>query len=54
MKNTYYVSYRVIYSDTVYAENPEEAADIVEAMCPYDIDGFAHVVNIDTDEEWEI
>lgn len=50
----YHVAYTVIYSDVVEAESPEEAADIVESECPYDIDGAAFVTRIDTDETWEI
>ena len=49
----YHVSYMVVYSDVVEAENAEEAADIVARECPYDVDGYAHVVRIDTDEEWD-
>ena len=50
----YHVSYMLIFSDVVEAESPEEAADIVEYECPYDIDGEAFVTRIDTDETWEI
>lgn len=50
----YFVSYMCIYSDTVEAESPEEAAEIVANNCPYDIDGLAHVINLSTDEEFEI
>lgn len=49
----YHVSYMVAYSDVVEAENAEEAADIVTRECPYDVDGYAHVVRIDTGEEWD-
>ena len=50
----YFVSYMCIYYDTVEAESPEEAAEIVSNNCPYDIDGLAFVRNIGTDEEFEI
>jgi hypothetical protein len=50
----YHVAYMCVYSDVVEADSPEEAADKVERDCPYDIDGLAHVVRIDTDEEWDI
>lgn len=49
----YHVSYMVVYSDVVEAENAEEAANIVTRECPYDVDGYAHVVRIDTGEEWD-
>ena len=52
--NHYHVAYMVVYSDVVKAETPEEAAEIVENSCPYDIDGSAFVVCIETDETWEI
>ena len=50
----YSVSYMVIYSDTVEADSPEEAADMVQQSCPYDVDGYAHVVNQETGEEWDL
>lgn len=50
----YSVSYMVVYSDTVEAESPEEAADMVQWSCPYDVDGLAYVVNEETGEEWEL
>ena len=50
----YFVSYMCIYPDTVEAESPEEAAEIVSNDCPYDIDGLAFVRNIGTCEEFEI
>ena len=49
----FFVSYMVIYGDTVEADNPKEAADIVAADCPYDIDGGAFVTNEDTGEEFD-
>lgn len=52
--NEYFVSYMCIYSDTVEAESPEEAAEIVANNCPYDVDGWAFVRNIGTGEEFEI
>ena len=50
----YHVAYMVVYSDVVEADSPEEAANIVQESCPYDVDGFAAVTRIDTDEFWEI
>lgn len=50
----YFVSYMVIYGDTVNADSPEEAADIVAAECPYDVDGYAHVTNKETGESWDV
>ena len=50
----YSVSYMVIYSDTVEAESPEEAAEMVQLSCPYDVDGEAYVVNQETGEEWNL
>ena len=50
----YFVSYMCVYSDTVEAESPEEAAEYVAQKCPYDVDGLAFVVNTRTDEEFEI
>ncbi len=50
----YIVSYMVIYLDTVEAESPEEAAEMVQLSCPYDVDGEAHVVNTETGEEWDL
>ena len=50
----YVVSYMVIYSDTVQATSPEEAARLVEDDCPYDVDGTACVVNLRTGETFEI
>jgi hypothetical protein len=50
----YHVAYRVVYSDVVEADTPEEAAKIVEKECPYDVDGGAIVTNIETDEQVEV
>ena len=50
----YHVSFMCIYSDVVEADSPEEAAKKVERDCEYDVDGEAHVVDIDTEEEWDI
>ena len=50
----YHVSYMTIYSDVVEADSPEEAAEMVERDCPYDVDGEACVTRIDTDESWDI
>jgi hypothetical protein len=50
----YIVSYMVVYLDTVEAESPEEAAEMVQSSCPYDVDGEAHVVNTETGEEWDL
>ena len=49
----YFVSYRVVYSDTVKADSPEEAADMVANDCPFDIDSGAFVTNEDTGEEFD-
>ena len=54
MKNKYYVSFVVIYSEFVEAESFEEAAEKVENNCPYDIDSPTYVVNEDTGEEREM
>lgn len=50
----YSVSYMVVYLETVKADSPEEAAEIVANNCPYDVDGEAHVVNEETGEEWDL
>ena len=50
----YHVAYMCVYSDTVEADSPEEAAKIVARECPYDIDGAAEVTRIDTDESWTL
>lgn len=50
----YFVAYMVVYGDTVDADSPEEAADMVAAECPYDVDGCAHVTNQETGESWDI
>ena len=52
--NEYFVSYMCIYSQKVEADCPEEAADIVASDCPYDIDGNAYVVDVNTGEEFEM
>lgn len=49
----YHVSYMVIYSEVVEAESPEEAAEIVEKNCPYDVDGGAFIVDKETGEEFD-
>lgn len=49
----YHVSYMVIYSEVVEAESAEEAAEIVEKNCPYDIDGGAFVVDKETGEKYD-
>lgn len=49
----YHVSYMVVYSEVVEAESPEEAAEIVEKNCPYDVDGGAFIVDLETDEEYD-
>lgn len=43
----YFVSYMCVYSETVNADTPEEAADIVANNCPCDVDGEPEVVMID-------
>ena len=50
----YHVSYMCIFSETVEADSPEEAAKIVEHDCPYDIDGSACVTDLETEEQYEI
>lgn len=52
--STYEVSFMVVYSDTVEADSPEQAVELVDEYCPYDIDGSAWVTDIDTSEEWEV
>lgn len=53
---SYNVSYMCVFTQTVYAKTPEEAAEVASSMCKYDIDGTypAHVVDIETEEEWDI
>lgn len=50
----YTVSYMVVYTETVEADSPEEAAEIVQNNCPYDVSGAASVTNEDTGEYWDI
>ena len=50
----YHVSYMVVYDDVVTAKSPVEAAEIVAASCPYDVDGSAYVTDIESNEKWEI
>lgn len=50
----YHVSFMCVYSDVVEADSPEEAADIVEQNCEYDIDGNPVVTDIETDEQFEL
>lgn len=50
----YFVSYMVVYYDTVEADSPEEAADMVADDCPFDVDGGALVTNQDTGETFYI
>lgn len=50
----YHVSYMVVYSRTVEAESPEEAAEAVAADCPYDVDYPAAVTNCRTGEYCEV
>lgn len=52
--NEYNVAFMCVCSDSCLAESPEQAAEIVSNGCVYDIDGSAHVVNLDTGEEWDI
>lgn len=49
----YHVSLTCIYDGYVEANSPIEAADILEAECPMDVDGLAHVVCEETGEEWD-
>lgn len=50
----YHVSYMIVYSQVVEADSPEEAADIVENNCPYDVDGLAWVTDLKTGEHYEV
>ena len=50
----YYVSYMVVYSESVDADSFKEAAEFVANNCPYDIDGPAYVTEIESGEEREI
>ncbi len=50
----YHVSFMVSYGDTVEAESPEEAVDIVVRDCPYDGIDDIFVVDTETGEEFEI
>ena len=50
----YTVSYMVVYTETVEADSPEEAAQLVRYNCPYDVSGAAAVTNEDTGEYWDI
>ena len=49
----YFVSYMVVYGDTVEADSPEEAADMVADNCPFDIDGGAFVTDCETGETFD-
>ena len=49
----YFVSYMVVYGDTVEADSPEEAADMVAENCPVDIDGGAGVTDCETGETFD-
>lgn len=50
----YNVAYMVVYSETVEADSPEEAAEIVRYNCPYDVSGAAAVTDEETGEYWDI
>jgi len=50
----YNVAYMVVYSESIEANSPEEAADIVENNCPYDVDGLACVTDLETGEQFEV
>ena len=50
----YTVSYMVVYTETVEADSPEEAAEIVQYNCPYDVSGAAAVINEEIGEYWDI
>lgn len=50
----YYVSYMCIFNMIVEADSPEEAADLAEQECEYDIDGPAYVVDAESGEEWTL
>lgn len=51
--NSYCVSFMCMYNEIVRAESAEEAVELVESECPYDIDGKVFVTNLDTGEEFE-
>lgn len=50
----YSVSLMCVFSDIVWADTPEEAADIAQSRCMYDVDGEAHVRDLDTGEEFDV
>ena len=50
----YNVSCMCVYSEDVSAESPEEAADLIQSSCPYDVDGQACVTDLETGEQFEI
>jgi hypothetical protein len=49
----YHVSFMVVWADTVEAESPEEAVDIVVRDCPYDGIDDIYVVDTETGEDFE-
>lgn len=49
----YFVCANVIYGDIFEADSPEEAAELFECDCPYDIDGTIVVTDRKTDETYE-
>lgn len=52
--NKYIVTFNCIFSMEVEAENPKEAADIVAAECPLDIDGYGYVEDLKTRQSYHV
>lgn len=50
----YHVSYMCVFSTVIEARSPEEAAEIAAHECAYDIDGQAYVVDLKTNETFEL
>jgi len=50
----YHVSFMVIWADTVEAESPEEAVNIVVRDCPYDGIDNIFVTDTETGETWDM
>ena len=51
--STFFVSLNCIYSTEIEADNPEQAADLAEAECPLEVNGYAFVKNLETEEEFD-
>lgn len=50
----YWVCANVIYADFVEADSPEEAAELFENKCPYDVDGEVFVIDQETHKTYEL